>query len=250
MIRFLTDRARRQWLTEAVHPVQIIAGGVMLDPTVLTIGFARRFSTYKRGNLILRDFDRLLKIINDRNMPVQIVFSGKAHPADEPGKLIIQQVYRAVKDAKTGGRMVFVEDYDMNVARYLLQSVDVWLNTPRRPNEASGTSGMKAAMNGALNFSVLDGWWHEAYNGSNGWAVGDLTDFPDTNQQDDYDASHLYDVLEKEIVPLYYNRFGNSVLPDAWLQRVKNSLRTLSPQFSMRRMLKEYIENLYVDALS
>lgn len=249
LLRFLTDRARKQWLTEVIHPVKIIAGGVMLDPNVLTIGFARRFSTYKRGNLILRDFDRLLKIINHRSMPVQFVFAGKAHPADEPGKLIIQQVYRAVKDAKTGGRMVFVEDYDMNVARHLLQSVDVWLNTPRRPNEASGTSGMKAAMNGALNFSVLDGWWHEAYNGSNGWAVGDLTDFPDANQQDNYDSQQLYDVLEKEIVPLYYNRYSNSALPDAWLQRVKNSLRTLSPQFSMRRMLKEYLNNLYLNAM-
>ena len=249
LVKFLGDRARRQWLTEIKHPVQIIAGGVMLDPNVLTIGFARRFSTYKRGNLILRDFDRLLRIINNENMPVQIIFSGKAHPADEPGKLIIQQIYRAAKDAKTGGRLVFVEDYDMDIARHLVQSVDVWLNTPRRPNEASGTSGMKAAMNGALNFSVLDGWWHEAYNGRNGWTVGDLKDFDESNQQDNYDAGMLYDTLENEIIPLYYNRFNESGLPDAWLDRVKNNLRTLSPQFSMTRMLKEYMNNLYIEAM-
>ncbi|MBN2047140.1 MAG: alpha-glucan family phosphorylase [Anaerolineaceae bacterium] len=249
LLDFLTKRSRKQWLTEVVHPVQIIAGGVMLDPHALTIGFARRFSTYKRGYLVLRDFDRLLSIINNANRPVQIVFSGKAHPADEPGKLIIQQIYRAVKDAKTGGRLVFVEDYDMNVARYLLQSVDVWMNTPRRPNEASGTSGMKAAINGALNFSVLDGWWHEAYNGTNGWAIGDLTDFDDSNKQDDYDAASLYDVLENEIVPLYYNHFSVSNIPHDWIARMKNSLRTLSPQFSMRRMLKEYNESLYMNAM-
>ena len=249
LVKFLKDRARKQWLTEVKHPVQMIAGGVMLDPNVLTMGFARRFSTYKRGNLILRDFDRLLRIVNNENRPVQIIFSGKAHPADEPGKLIIQQIYRAAKDAKTGGRMVFVEDYDMDVARHLVQSVDIWLNTPRRPNEASGTSGMKAAMNGAMNFSVLDGWWHEAYNGRNGWTVGDLKDFDDSNQQDNYDAGMLYDTLEKEIIPLYYNRFGKGGLPEEWLGRVKNNLRTLSPQFSMRRMLKEYMNNLYIEAM-
>ena len=137
-------------------------------------------------------------------MPVQIIFAGKAHPADEPGKLIIQQVYRAVKDAKAGGRLVFLEDYDMNLARYLVQGVDVWMNTPRRPNEASGTSGMKAAMNGVLNFSVLDGWWREGYNGHNGWAIGDDTDLADANQQDEADAESLYDTLENEIIPLYY----------------------------------------------
>ena len=247
LVTFLRNRIRKPWLTGSIHPVQAIAGGVMLDPHMLTIGFARRFSTYKRGNLILRDFDRFLRIINNEKMPVQIVFSGKAHPADEPGKLIIQQIYRAAKDARTGGRMVFVEDYDMNVARRLLHSVDVWLNNPRRPNEASGTSGMKAAMNGALNFSVLDGWWHEAYNGKNGWTVGDLTDFDNPNQQDDYDANALYDTLEKEIIPSYYARLhGND---DQWMGMVKNNLKTLSHEFSMRRMVKQYVEKLYVKAL-
>jgi glycogen phosphorylase len=247
LVTFLRNRIRKQWLTGNLHPVQVVAGGVMLDPHMLTIGFARRFSTYKRGNLILRDFDRWLKIINNENMPVQIVFSGKAHPADEPGKLIIQQIYRAAKDAKTGGRMVFVEDYDMNVARHLLHSVDVWLNNPRRPNEASGTSGMKAAMNGALNFSALDGWWHEAYNGKNGWTVGDLKDFDDANQQDNYDAASLYDTLEKEIIPLYYARLHGK--GDGWMDMVRNNLRTLSYQFSMRRMIREYVEKLYIKAM-
>ena len=161
LINFINERARNQWLSGKIQPVQTIAAGTLLDANALTIGFARRFATYKRGYLIMNDFDRLLKIINNADMPLQIIFSGKSHPADEPGKLIIQQVYRAVKDSRSGGRLAFLEDYDMNVARYLVQGVDVWMNTPRRPNEASGTSGMKAALNGVLNFSVLDGWWRE-----------------------------------------------------------------------------------------
>ena len=212
--------------------MQVIAGGVLLEPYSLTIGFARRFATYKRGNLILRDIDRLLRIINNANMPVQIIFAGKAHPADEPGKLIIQQVYRAVKDARTGGRLVFLEDYDMNVARYLVQGVDVWMNTPRRPNEACGTSGMKAALNGVLNFSVLDGWWREGYNGHNGWAIGEEREYADSNEQDDADAESLYDTLENEIIPLYYTNRTADGMSAEWMARVKESIRTLVPQFS------------------
>ena len=169
---YIARSARRVWVTGSKHPVQIIAGGVLLEPDALTIGFARRFPTYKRGNLILRDYERLLRLLNNTDRPVQFVFSGKAHPADEAGKLILQQLYRAIKDAHTGGRMVFLEDYNMDIARHLVSACDVWMNTPRRPMEASGTSGMKAAMNGALNFSVLDGWWAEGYNGKNGWAIG------------------------------------------------------------------------------
>jgi len=246
LIMFANERARQQWLSGTRHPVQIIAGGVLLEPYSLTIGFARRFATYKRGNLILRDFERLLRIINNPEMPVQIIFAGKAHPADEPGKLIVQEVYRAVKDAKTGGRLVFLEDYDMNVARYLVQGVDVWMNTPRRPNEASGTSGMKAAMNGVLNFSVLDGWWHEAYNGSNGWAIGSDRDYADPEAQDDADARSLFDVLENEIVPLYYKGRSAAKLPTEWLARMKESIRTLAPQFCTRRMVKEYLQQFYL----
>lgn len=248
LLNFANERARRQWLAGGTHPVQIVAGGVLLEPYSLTIGFARRFATYKRGNLILSDLDRLLRIINNPQMPVQIIFAGKAHPADEPGKMIIQQVYRMVKDHKSGGRLVFIEDYDMNLARYLVQGVDIWLNTPRRPNEASGTSGMKAAINGVLNFSVLDGWWHEAYNGRNGWAIGNDRDYGDIEQQDAADAASLYDTLEKEIIPLYYYGRNSSGLPSEWIARMKESIRTLVPQFSMRRMLKEYTSHLYQPA--
>jgi len=182
-------------------------------------------------------------------MPVQIIFAGKAHPADEPGKLLIQEVYRAVKKAENGGRLVFLDDYDMNLARYLVQGVDVWLNTPRRPNEASGTSGEKAALNGVLNFSVLDGWWREGYNGRNGWAIGDDTDYADSDEQDRKDAASLYDTLENEIIPLYYTERSADNLPGEWIGRVKESMRSLAPQFSMRRMVKEYTERLYFNAM-
>jgi len=249
LILFAHDRIRYQWSRGAVTTAQVVAGGVLLESQPLTIGFARRFATYKRAYLLMRDFDRLLKIITNPDTPVQIVFSGKAHPADEPGKLIIQQVYRAVKDNKTAGRLAFLEDYDLNVARYMVQGVDVWMNTPRRPNEASGTSGMKAALNGALNFSVLDGWWHEAYNGRNGWAIGGDEDVSDPNLQDEQDARSLYDTLENEIIPLYYKNLSDENLPTDWIAMVKESIRTLAPQFSMQRMVQEYMDNLYAPAL-
>jgi len=245
MVFYFEERSRQRWMKGGFHPVQVIASGVMLDPYVLTIGFARRFATYKRASLALSEFDRLLEIINQPNRPVQILFAGKAHPADEPGKQLIQEVYRKVKKAENGGRIVFLEDYDMNLARYLVQGVDIWMNTPRRPNEASGTSGMKAALNGALNFSVLDGWWREAYNGDNGWAIGPDADL-DANVQDDADAESLYQTLEKEIIPLYYTERDANDVPVKWVQRMKESMRTITPQFSTRRMLKEYVERLYL----
>jgi len=227
--------------------VQAIASGVMLDPYVLTIGFARRFATYKRADLDFHDLDCLLELINRPNRAVQIVFAGKAHPADEPGKQLIQEVYRIVKKAENGGRLVFLEDYDMNLARYLVQGVDVWMNNPRRPNEASGTSGMKAAMNGVLNFSVLDGWWREAYNGSNGWAIGEDAGL-DSEVRDEADAESLYDVLENQIIPLYYTERNADNVPMEWMKMLKESVRTIAPQFGTRRMLKEYIERLYLPA--
>ena len=229
------------------HPVQAIASGAMLDPYVLTIGFARRFATYKRANLIFTDLERCSTLINQPNRPVQIIFAGKAHPADEPGKQLIQEVYRIVKNARNGGRLVFLEDYDINLARYLVQGVDVWMNNPRRPNEASGTSGMKAALNGVLNFSVLDGWWREAYNGANGWAIGEDADL-DHEVQDQADALSLYKTLENEIIPLYYSGRNSENIPMEWVARIKESMRTITPQFSTRRMLKEYVEKLYVPA--
>ena len=198
LISYAIESARDHWQSGKSTPVQVIADGVMLDQYSLTIGFARRFATYKRANLIFSDYDRLLRLVTNPDMPVQIILAGKAHPADEPGKLLIQQVYRAAKDYRFCGRIVFLENYDLNIARLLVQGVDVWMNTPRRPNEASGTSGMKAALNGTLNFSVLDGWWQEGFNGSNGWAIGSDVDYADPVEQDNKDAESLYDTLENE----------------------------------------------------
>lgn len=248
MVFYLAERARKRWVKGDFHPIQVLASGALLDPYALTIGFARRFATYKRASLVTSEFERLLSIINQPNRPVQIIFSGKAHPADEPGKMLIQEVYRAVKKAENGGRIVFLEDYDMNIARYLVQGVDIWMNTPRRPNEASGTSGMKAALNGALNFSVLDGWWREAYNGENGWAIGPDAELNE-QIQDSADAESLYTTLENEIIPLYYSDRDENDIPVKWVKRMKESMRTITPQFSMRRMLKEYTERLYLPAM-
>jgi starch phosphorylase len=237
-----------QWRNGTLTPSQVVAGGVFLEPYSLTIGFARRFATYKRANLMFRDFDRLLRIINNAHMPVQIIFAGKAHPADEPGKLLIQQVYRAVKESRSGGRLIYLEDYDINLARYLVQGVDVWMNTPRRPNEASGTSGMKAALNGALNFSILDGWWREGYNSKNGWSIGTDTEYANLEEQDAADAQSIYETLENQIIPLYYER-NHEGIPLEWLKMVKENMRTLTPQFSLRRMLKEYVTDYYLPAI-
>jgi starch phosphorylase len=247
LVFYALERTRQRWMKGGYHPVQAIASGIMLDPYVLTIGFARRFATYKRANLIFHDLNRLLELINRPNRTVQIIFAGKAHPADDPGKQLIQEVYRIVKKAENGGRLVFLEDYDMNLARYLVQGVDVWMNNPRRPNEASGTSGMKAAMNGVLNFSVLDGWWREAYNGSNGWAIGEDAGL-DSQVQDEADADSLYDILENQIIPLYYTERSADNVPLEWMVMLKESMRTITPQFGTRRMLKEYIEQLYLPA--
>ncbi len=241
---FMQERARSKWVTHSQHPVQTIASGVLINPSVLTIGFARRFATYKRASLILRDVKRLLNIINNPHMPVQILFAGKAHPNDEPGKRLIQELYRQVKNADSAGRLVFIEDYDMYVARQLVQGVDVWMNTPRRPYEASGTSGMKAALNGALNFSVLDGWWREAYNGKNGWAIGNEIEYASAEEQDAADVESLYSILENEIVPLYYRADDNSI-PHQWIQMMKESIATCGPRFCTMRMVKQYVNEMY-----
>ena len=245
---YLRERVRERWTAGGFHPVQVVSSGVMINPYALTIGFARRLATYKRASLVMRDVDRLLEIVNRPNMPVQIIFAGKAHPADEPGKQLIQQVYRTVKKAETGGRIVFIEDYDMNLARYLVQGVDVWMNTPRRPYEASGTSGMKAALNGALNFSVLDGWWREAYNGRNGWSIGEDKEYESSDAQDAQDAESLYNTLEKEIIPLFYDRDPKEISHE-WIARIKDNFKTNIPQFSTRRMVKEYVEKFYAKAI-
>lgn len=245
---YLKERVRDRWAHGGFHPVQVVSSGVLINPYALTIGFARRFATYKRANLILSDVERLLDIINRPNMPVQIIFAGKAHPADDPGKQLIQKVYRTVKKAETGGRLVFLEDYDMNLARYLVQGVDVWMNTPRRPYEASGTSGMKAAINGVLNFSVLDGWWREAYNGHNGWSIGEDKEYGSNDVQDAADAEDMYHTLEHEIIPMYYDRDAKEISHE-WISRMKDTMKTVIPQFSTRRMVKEYVEKFYAPAM-
>ncbi len=249
LVAYMRERARQRWLPGGWHPIQVVASGALLDPYALTIGFARRFAPYKRASLILDDVDRLLELVNHPERPVQIIFAGKSHPDHEGGKLLIQEVYRTVKRSEGGGRLVFLEDYDMNLARYLVQGVDVWLNTPRRPNEASGTSGQKAGLNGVLNFSVLDGWWREGYNERNGWAIGKDIDYTDTARQDAEDVASLYDVLEKEIIPLYYRLRSSDGLPGDWIERMKDSMRTIGPQFSTRRMVKEYTERFYLPAM-
>jgi glycogen phosphorylase len=244
---YLRERVRDRWTVGGFHPVQVVSSGVLINPYALTIGFARRFATYKRASLVMSNVERLLDLINRPNMPVQIIFAGKAHPADEPGKQLIQKVYRTVKKAETGGRLVFLEDYDMNLARYLVQGVDVWMNTPRRPYEASGTSGMKAAINGVLNFSVLDGWWREAYNERNGWSIGEDKHYESTDIQDAADAEDLYSTLENQIIPQYYNRDPKEMSHE-WIARMKDAMKTVIPQFSTRRMVKQYVEKFYAPA--
>ncbi len=248
LMSFLRERARRRWVSGGSDPTQVLTSGTLLDPEALTIGFARRFATYKRATLIFRDLQRLQNILLDTHRPVQIIFAGKAHPADEPGKSLIQHIYNLAKHNQVGGRIAFIEDYDMHMARYLTQGVDVWLNTPRRPREASGTSGMKAAINGIPNLSVLDGWWMEGYNGANGWAIGDERELGNHDIQDESDANAIYQLLEEEIVPLYYDRDRDGI-PRGWVEIMRESIRSCAPVFGTRRMIKEYTTNLYVTAM-
>jgi starch phosphorylase len=216
----------------------------MFEPRVLTIGFARRVAGYKRWNLLLKDPQRLLKIINSADRPVQFVFAGKAHPQDQEAKLILQQVARWETSAGVGDRSVFLQNYDHEIARQLVQSVDAWLNVPRRPLEASGTSGEKVAMNGGLNLSVLDGWWLEGYDGTNGFAVGNEVEAIETADIDAGDAESLYRVLEQQVVPLYYER-DNEGLPRKWISMMKSSIATLVPEFNSDRMVAEYARRIY-----
>jgi len=220
-----------------------------LDPEALTIGFARRFATYKRATLLFSDVNRLMSIINKEDRPVQFIFAGKAHPRDDGGKQFIQQVIWASRHESLQGRIVFLEEYDMNVARYLVHGVDVWLNNPRRPYEASGTSGMKASLNGAPNFSVLDGWWAEAYNGKNGWSIGEGQEYGNQGEQDWNDALSLYSTLEEKIASLFYERDPRG-LPAGWLEVMKEAIITVAPQYSAHRQVKEYAERFYIPAMN
>jgi starch phosphorylase len=244
----IRERMRNRWIDETVPWSQTLAMGALLDPDLLTIAFSRRFVEYKRPALIFRDIDRLKRIINNPWAPVQIVFAGKTHPADEPSKDLLRQVYDIAADRSFQGRIIFVEDFDMHVAHYLVQGVDVWLNTPRRLREASGTSGIKAAANGVLHMSVLDGWWHEGYRGDNGWAINrDLVN-PDPETEDEADAAAIYELLEDHVVPLYYSRDINGV-PVEWVKHVKNAICAVIPSFSARRMLKQCVTEMYLPAM-
>ena len=245
MVTWARKTHKEQLLRRGASYEEVAIAEEVLDPNTLTIGFARRFATYKRGALLMRDQDRLRRLLEDTQRPLQIVMAGKAHPADHEGKELIKTIVNFSRNPAIRRRIVFIENYDMAVARYLVQGVDVWLNTPRRPHEASGTSGMKAAANGVLNLSVLDGWWVEGHDPDHGWAIGHGEEYPDPNYQDQIESVALYDILEKQVVPLFYKR-GVDKIPHEWIGRMKNCLRKLAPVFNTNRMVKEYAEMFYI----
>ena len=244
---FARGRLRGQLARHGESPSVLAEIESILDPAIMTIGFARRFATYKRAGLLFSDIDRLARLVWDAERPVQIIFAGKAHPADRPGQRVIQEIFQRSRSAQLRGRVFILEDYDIRVGRYLVQGVDVWLNNPRRPLEASGTSGMKAAQNGVPNISVLDGWWDEGYTGDNGWAIGGRETNPDEATQDWADAQDLYRLLETELVPHWYERDRNGI-PTRWVETMRRSLATALWRFSTTRMLQEYTEQLYLPA--
>ena len=244
LFNVIRERARQRWTSDGSHPSMALASGTRLDPSVLTIGFARRFATYKRADLILQDEERLRKLLGSLNQPVQIIFAGKAHPADDPGKLLLQKIFNAARNPAFFGRIAFVEDYGERFAQYLVHGVDVWLNNPISPMEACGTSGMKAALNGVPQCSIPDGWWLEAFNGVNGWSFdGDHVE----GNRDRIDAESLYQVLEEKIIPLYYQTNEDGV-PLGWVQVMKNSIKSTAAKFSARRMVREYVDKFYSKA--
>ena len=248
LFAFIRERARQRWRDEHVTAARVVVAGTLLDPNALTIGFARRFTGYKRAELIFHNPERLQAILNAARRPVQIVFAGKAHPADETGKHHIQQVYRRAIDPAYGGRIAFVDDYDLHVAHFLVQGCDVWLNNPRKPLEASGTSGMKASVNGVPHLSIGDGWWAEGYTGENGWLIDSRPATTDVEAVDAADAAALYDLLEQQVVPAFYERDATGI-PLRWLEVVRHAIATVAPRFSARRMVKEYVEYMYAPAL-
>jgi starch phosphorylase len=246
LIDAIRERSRLRWTIDRINPSHVMAGGTLLDPSVLTLGFARRFATYKRADLIFIDLDRLKRMLNNRWRPIQIIFAGKAHPADDPGKRILQRIFNASRDPAMAGRIAFVEDYGEQLAQYLVHGVDVWLNNPIPPMEASGTSGMKAAVNGVPQLSIMDGWWIEGFNGKNGWAIDPKIN--DTNR-DPADATEIYRILENEVIPLYYDVSEEGV-PHGWVAIMKASIKASAARFSARRMVKEYVEKFYENALN
>jgi starch phosphorylase len=247
LIDFIRDRLRRQRLRLGESPEQLRKINSVLNPDVLTIGFARRFATYKRGTLLFSQKERLLRLVQNAERPVQFVFAGKSHPKDEPGKRLIQEVYNRSREPGLEHAVVFVEDYDTYIGRRMYQGVDLWLNNPLRPLEASGTSGMKLPPNGGLNFSVLDGWWCEGYNRKNGWAIGPEISDGTPEFQNEVDADSLFNILENQIIPLYYAK-PDGRIPVAWIQLMRESMRSVTPVFNTHRMVKEYTERLYEPA--
>jgi len=245
---FIRERARARWTHEHVSAARIVAAATLFDQNTLTIGFARRFTSYKRSELVFTDADRLAKILNAPGRAVQIVFAGKAHPADEVGKHQLQQIFRRALDPKFGGRIGFVDDYDLHVAHFLVQGCDVWMNNPRKPMEASGTSGMKAAINGTPHLSIGDGWWAEGFTGENGWLIEGRADSNDQGAEDWADAQALYTLIEEQLVPTFYERDSRGI-PREWLQIDKQSIRTVLPGFSARRMVKDYVREMYLPAV-
>ncbi|MDY6835182.1 MAG: alpha-glucan family phosphorylase [Chloroflexota bacterium] len=247
LLRIMRERAQERWVENDVPAWQVLSMGCLLSPEVLTIGFVRRFAEYKRPSLIFRDIERIKRIVRNPDRPVQIIFAGKSHPADLPSKHILQQVCSMATDRGFQGRIAFVEDYDVHLARFLVHGVDVWLNTPRRLQEASGTSGMKAALNGVINLSVCDGWWCEGFNHSNGWCINDNIEILGPDEEDNIDAEAIYRLLEDEVAPLYYDQ-DRSGVPHKWVAMIKESMRFIIPRFCARRMMKEYFEQMYLPA--
>ena len=247
LLEFVRRRAVKQAERRNEAPEILQRLATVFSPDALTIGFARRFATYKRADLILRDIQRLASLVNDPKRPVQFVFAGKSHPRDDPGKRMLQEIAQMMRNPKFADKFVFVEDYDINVGRHFVQGVDVWLNNPRRPLEASGTSGQKVVLNGGLNLSVLDGWWAEAYDGLNGFAIGTGKTHSHMDVHDARDGEDLYRALTEEVIPLYYQRDRDG-LPRGWIKRMKRTIRTLGWRFNADRMVMDYTRKCYVPA--
>ena len=244
-INYVKGQFKETWLKNQGDPSRIMSIMDRINPNALIIGFARRFATYKRAHLLFTDLDRLAKIVNNEQFPVQFVFAGKAHPADGAGQGLIKRIIEISRMPQFLGKIIFLENYDMTLAKRLVSGVDIWLNTPTRPLEASGTSGEKAEMNGVLNFSVLDGWWYEGYREGAGWALTDKRTFTDQAQQDKLDAATIYSMLENEIIPLYFAKNSKGYSPE-WIQYIKNSIAHIAPNFTMKRMIDDYINRFYL----
>jgi starch phosphorylase len=245
--RELIEFTRRRLLIQGQRLTQgdFIAFDHLLNPDALTIGFARRFATYKRAPLIFQQFEHIVKLVNDTHRPVQFVFAGKAHPRDDDGKRYIQHIIHLSRYSELKGHLVFIENYDVHVARQMTSGCDVWLNNPRRPLEASGTSGMKTACHGGLNLSILDGWWREGYDGTNGFAIGDDSHPDSIEEQDRRDSANLFKVLTEEVIPCFFERDEQGI-PRRWIQKIRRAMVTLVPQFNTDRMVKEYAQKYYL----